>query len=101
MTFYHITTPTEWAQFEGKDYYEAVSLKTEGFIHCSFEEHLEGTLNLYFKGVEKIILLTIDPSVLTSKLVVETSRDGQMFPHIYGLINKSAITSVNERILIG
>ena len=97
MTFYHITTPAEWAQFEGKDYYETASLQTEGFIHCSFEEHLEGTLNLYFKGVEKIILLTIDPSVLTSKLVVETSRDGQMFPHIYGPINKSAITSVDER----
>ena len=97
MTFYHITTPNEWAQFEGKDYYETASLQTEGFIHCSFEEHLEGTLNLYFKGVEKIILLTIDPSVLTSKLVVETSRDGQMFPHIYGPINKSAITSVDER----
>ncbi len=45
------------------------------------------------------ILLEIDPSVLTSKLVIEPSRDGLLFPHIYGVINKSAIVHVEEKVL--
>ena len=99
MNFYHITTPAVWDKFKKLDYCEADSLHTEGFIHCSYLEQVEPTLNLYFKEVDKVILLEIDPSVLTSKLVIESSRDGLLFPHIYGAINKSAIVNVEERIL--
>jgi uncharacterized protein (DUF952 family) len=97
--FYHITTPEVWASFSDKDYCAAESLHTEGFIHCSYPEQLDETLALHFKGVEKVLLLEIDPSVLTSKLVVETSRSGKLFPHIYGVIKKAEITSVIERML--
>jgi uncharacterized protein (DUF952 family) len=97
--FYHITTPEVWASFSDKDYCSAASLETEGFIHCSYPSELEETLALHFKGVEKVLLLEIDPSVLTSKLVVETSRGGLSFPHIYGVIKKSEITQVIERVL--
>lgn len=99
MNFYHITTPEIWARYQSLDYCEAESLHTEGFIHCSYAEQVEPTLSIYFKGVSKVILLEIDPKVLTSKLVVETSRDGLLFPHIYGVINKSAIIDVVERDL--
>ena len=100
MNFYHITSPEVWEKFENFDYCESESLRTEGFIHCSYLEQVEPTLNLYFKGVDKVILLEIDPSVLTSKLVVEPSRDGLLFPHIYGVINKSAIVNVEERLIV-
>jgi uncharacterized protein (DUF952 family) len=97
--FYHITTPEVWASFSDKDYCSAASLDTEGFIHCSYLSELEETLALHFKGVSKVLLLEIDPSVLTSKLVVETSRGGISFPHIYGVIKKSEINQVIERDL--
>ena len=99
MTFYHITTPEQWAKFRDKDFYEAESLQTEGFIHASFAEQLEETLKIHYKNVAQVLLLTIDSDLLTSKLVVEKSRGGEDFPHIYGAINKSAITSIEERIL--
>jgi uncharacterized protein (DUF952 family) len=99
MNFYHITTSQNWDKFQNDNYYEAESLHTEGFIHGSYLEQLDETLRLYYKGVHKVILIEIDPSALTSKLVIEKSRDGKLFPHIYGVINKSAIVKVEERIL--
>ena len=99
MNFYHITTPAVWDKFKNFDYCEAESLYTEGFIHCSYFEQVQPTLNLYFKGVDTVILLEIDPSVLDAKLVIEPSRNGLLFPHIYGVINKSAIVNVEERAL--
>ena len=94
MIFYHATTPDQWAKFENDDFYAAESLYTEGFIHASFAEQVEKTLKLHFKGIDKIIILTLDSDLLTNKLVVEPSRDGELFPHIYGTINKSAIISM-------
>ena len=99
MTFYHITTPEQWAKFRDKDFYEAESLQTEGFIHASFAAQLEETLKIYYKGVREVLILTIDSEKLTSKLIVEKSRGGEDFPHIYGAINKSAIVAAEERIL--
>ena len=99
MIFHHITTPEQWVAQEPHDFYTADSLDTEGFIHCSFAEQVDKTLSLYFKGMEKIWLLTIDSELLTSKLVVEGSRDGELFPHIYGVVNKTAIVDRVERML--
>lgn len=99
MTFYHTTTPEQWAHYEKEDFYAAPSLDTEGFIHASFAEQLDKTLQLHFKGIEKVWILTIDSELLTSKLVIETSRDGHEFPHIYGVLNKTAIIDRVERVL--
>jgi uncharacterized protein (DUF952 family) len=93
MLFYHTTTPEQWAQYENEAFYAAPSLYTEGFIHASFAEQLDKTLELHFKGIEKVWILTIDSELLTSKLVVEASRNGEAFPHIYGVINKLAIVT--------
>ena len=96
MIFYHATTPEQWSKYENEDHYAAESLYTEGFIHTSFAEQVEPTLQIHFKGIEKIWLLTIDSTLLTSELKVEASRNGEQFPHIYGVLNKSAIV---ERVI--
>jgi uncharacterized protein (DUF952 family) len=91
MIFYHITTPEEWAKFEGKDFYAAKSLDTEGFIHASFAEQLEETLRIHYKNVPQVYILTIEAGLLSAELKLESSRSGAVFPHIYGVLNKSAI----------
>lgn len=100
MSIYHIVIPESWEE-EQKDLasYEHASLVTEGFIHCSFAGQLDGVLERYYKGVEKVLILTIDPSLLTSKLVEEPSAGGEIYPHIYGKINREAILEVTERTL--
>jgi uncharacterized protein (DUF952 family) len=92
MIFYHATTPERWAMFTNEDFYTAESLATEGFIHASFAEQLDKTLSIYYKDCPVVHILTINSELLTSELKVEASRNGELFPHIYGALNKSAIT---------
>ena len=58
----------------------------EPFVHASFSAQLAGTLEVHFEGVPAVVLLRLDPQSLGERLVVEPSRDGMDFPHIYGEI---------------
>lgn len=97
MTIYHIVLPEVWKKFKGEKLYEADSLKTEGFIHCSFAEQLEAVLCRYYKDADKVLILEIETEKLTSKLVNEPSTGGEIYPHIYGKINVEAINGIEER----
>ena len=100
MIIYHIVLPEVWKRFKDREFYEAESLQTEGFIHCSFSEQLEGVLQRYYQGVEKVLILTIDSDKLTTKLVNEPSTNNEIYPHIYGRINRDAIVEVENKTLI-
>jgi uncharacterized protein (DUF952 family) len=97
--FYHITTPEQWTKFKKDDFYASESLTTEGFIHASFAEQVDKTLSIHFKNIPKVYILTIESDLLTSELIIEPSRDGALFPHIYGPINKSAIVKMEGKLL--
>ena len=99
MFIYHVALPAVWERYKDKPSYQPDSLATEGFIHCSYQSQLEGVLERYFSRVEKVIILTIDTDKLFSKLVKEPSTNNELFPHIYGRLNHSAIVDVQERIL--
>lgn len=97
MQIYHIVTPESWDQQKDLNLYEHASLASEGFIHCSYAEQIDGVLGRYYKGVEKVVILTIDPALLMSELVEEPSTGGEIYPHIYGKINRDAIVDITER----
>jgi uncharacterized protein (DUF952 family) len=98
MRIYHIVLPEIWTAFDS-DLYEPVSLSTEGFIHCSFAEQLDAVILRYYSGAERIIILEIDPERLMSRVINEPSTNEEIYPHIYGPINRDAIVSVTERNL--
>ena len=98
MRIFHIVRPADWDSYSG-EIYEAESLAIEGFIHCSFAEQLDGVISRYYSDANEIIILEIDPTLLTSKLVVEPSTGGENYPHIYGPINKDAIVGTERRKL--
>ena len=93
MKIYHIVLPEVWEKFKDEKFYEADSLASEGFIHCSFADQLEAVLQRYYKGAEKVLILTIDTEKLTSKLVKEPSTNNEIYPHIYGQINLDSVIS--------
>jgi uncharacterized protein (DUF952 family) len=97
MLIYHIVTPEVWESFKDKDYYEAESLHTEGFIHCSFREQLETVLQRYYSDAEKVLILEIESEKLASKLIEEPSTNNEIYPHIYGKINREAIVRIMKR----
>ena len=98
MTIYHIVLPEAWAAFDG-DLYEHASLAAEGFIHCSFDHQIDGVIERYYSGADSVILLEIDSNKLTSELINEPSTGGEIYPHIYGPINRDAVVSESERKL--
>lgn len=99
MPIYHIVMPGSWEEQQDLASYEHASLASEGFIHCSYAGQIDGVLDRYYRGVEKVLILTIDPALLTSKLVEEPSTGGEIYPHIYGKINREAIIDTDERSL--
>ncbi len=99
MFIYHIVLPAVWEKFKDEKFYEAESLQSEGFIHCSFAEQVAPVLERYYTGAEKVLLFKIEPEKLTSKLVNEPSTGGEIYPHIYGKINREAIVEIEERKL--
>ena len=96
MIIYHIVLPEAWLAFEG-DAYSAASLETEGFIHCSYATQLDAVLQRYYSGASRVVILEIDADRLTSELREEPSTNNEIYPHIYGAINRDAIVEISER----
>ncbi len=97
MKIFHIVIPDTWQKVQIDPFYEAESLATEGFIHCSFAHQLDTVLERYYRGVEKVVVLEIDSDKLTSKYVEEPSTNNEIYPHIYGKINRDAVVRTTER----
>jgi uncharacterized protein (DUF952 family) len=99
MQIYHVVIPAEWEAAANESFFEAKSLSSEGFIHCSYADQLEGVLERYFADAGEVVILHLDANRLTSPLVSEPSTNGEAFPHIYGPINEDAIVSVEKRVI--
>jgi len=93
---YHISTTKAWASQSDSDNYEDPSLQSEGFIHCSKAEQIEPVIGRYFKGRKDLLILHIEPKLLESELKYELSTGDELYPHIYGSINKAAIVEVKS-----
>lgn len=100
---FHITSRTDWESAQAKGEYIAPSLQTEGFIHCSTAAQILPVAEKFYKGQSGLVLLMIEPSLLTSTLKWEAPSGGtpppgvpagDLFPHIYGPINLNAVVNV-------
>jgi len=96
MIIYHIVLPEVWAAFDTQ-LYRAKSLETEGFIHCSFSEQLDGVIDRYYSDEGEVIVLGIETDELMSRVLLEPSTGNEIYPHIYGPVNRKAIVSVVSR----
>jgi chorismate synthase len=94
-TIYHVTTLQEWQNAKQQGSYAAPSLATEGFIHCSTKNQVQGVLERYYANVENLVLLHINPQQLTAELKYELAPSVQEnFPHVFGAININAVQKV-------
>ena len=93
---YHICSQDYWKNSQGLAAYQAESLETEEFIHCSTAGQVDRVLNTFYRGQKDLVLLMIDPSLLVPELKWEPVLDkpDELFPHIFGSINADAILNV-------
>lgn len=100
---YHITSRSAWNEARQRGDYRAESLKTEGFIHCSTQEQVLPVAENFYKGQSDMLLLVVEPALLSADLRWEPPAggtpppgvgEGDLFPHIYGPINLDAVVKV-------
>ncbi len=78
------------AQAEGIYAGAEIDLK-DGFIHFSTVLQLPETLRLHFRGRSGLVLVSVRVAALGDALRWEPSRGGDLFPHLYGNLEMSAV----------
>ena len=94
-TIFHLIQKEEWEAAKTSGEVKPESLAEEGFIHCSSDEQqaLAVATRLYSEQ-EGMLLLEVDTELLGAPVKREPSSSGQIYPHIYGPLNTSAVTLV-------
>ena len=105
-TIYHLATRSEFERLRRNTIYTPANFAADGFIHCSTRASTLAVANDYFGSVdEPLLLLAIDPSRLSARLVFEEPAPiagggtehlstAARFPHIYGGLSLDAVTGV-------
>lgn len=98
MIIFHMVKESEWKNFIHSEFYGGKSLKTDGFLHCcSFDQILHVANNNLRSIDEKLLILCINTEYLSSELKWEKNfKNGMVFPHIYGPINKESVINTIE-----
>ena len=92
-TVYHLVLRRVW-EAQPDHPYRPDSLASEGFIHCSFAAQVAASANRFYAEAVDLSLLHIDAERLSSPLREEASGAGEIFPHIYGPLNRDAVVRV-------
>lgn len=109
-TVLHLIQRVEWERLVPEEPITNPSLATEGFIHCTDDEQvLLGVANAFYRSVPgDFVVLDVNVEDLTSACVWEapahlpSTRDdaapsaprATLFPHVYGPIDRIAVTGV-------
>ena len=93
---YHITPQSRWDMLAADSYFAPEAYALEKFIHCCEKHQIEGVLTRYFSGVNNLLILSIDEKKLERELIYEAGTNKELFPHVYGMINKTAIVEVEK-----
>ena len=102
---HHLTSRQAWREAQELGDYRAESLEGEGFIHCSTRTQILPVAEKYYPGRQDMLLLEIDPALLSSELRWEPPSggtpppgvpEGELFPHVYGPINLAAVVKVYD-----
>ncbi|MFF5424823.1 MULTISPECIES: DUF952 domain-containing protein [unclassified Streptomyces] len=77
--------------------YAPPSLAEEGFVHCSPDEQAAlAVADAHYRDVPgPLLVLVIDEARLGAEVRWEGSED-QLYPHVYGPVERAAVTAVLE-----
>nr|WP_296770161.1 DUF952 domain-containing protein [Rhodococcus sp. (in: high G+C Gram-positive bacteria)] len=94
----HICSAEEWEAAQAAGEVRPDSFDSIGFVHLSSAEQVHLPANRLFAGHANLLLLVLDPRQLGAPLEWEPGVPGDpesmLFPHLYGPLPVSAVTSV-------
>jgi uncharacterized protein (DUF952 family) len=98
---YHMCRTEEWAAAVAHKVYHGSSQDlADGFIHFSTAAQIVESARRHRSGQPGLLLIAVDPALLGERLHWEPSRDGDVFPHLYGPLYPPESDSV-ESLPIG
>jgi uncharacterized protein (DUF952 family) len=94
-TVYKIVAADLWQAAQDSGVFTGAGIdRADGFIHLSTGAQARRTAQLYFAGQDNLVLVAADGASLGDALKYEPSRDGDLFPHLYGSLPLTAVLSV-------
>jgi len=95
MLIFKIIHAGEWREAERVgEYVGSDKDRADGFLHFSTAEQLEETLKLHYATyTDGLVLVAVVDSDLGGALKWERSRGGQLFPHLYSPLSRTAVNS--------
>ena len=99
---YKILPRSLWNEAQKKGRFEGAAVDiADGYIHFSTSGQVRETAAKHFAGQADLLLLACEAGSFGDKLKWEVSRGGDLFPHLYGALDVSAVSGVKELPLGG
>lgn len=96
-TIYKICARQEWeTACASKSFAGAAIDLQDGFIHFSSASQVKETARLHFNCRKGLLLIAVDAEILGSDLKWQASRGGDLFPHLFALLDVQQAKSVTE-----
>jgi len=88
---YHLVPSSVWDTGKSSEWYKPEAYDVDGFIHCTngIDQLVDVANMFYVTDAREFRVLILDAGRITSD--VRYDDDGQLFPHIYGPLNTSAV----------
>ncbi len=101
QTIYKVVDKDLWQSAKSTGQFSGAPIDIQdGYIHFSSAKQVVETVTKHFAGVDNLVLLSIDESELGNNLKWEASRNNDLFPHLYGVLNTSHV-HLEEDLPIG
>jgi L-fuculose-phosphate aldolase len=95
---YKLVAGEEWeAAAQTRIYRGSADDLRDGYIHLSSAAQVAGTLAKYFAQTPDLLLLAVDPRALGDALRFESSRGGDLYPHLYAPLPAADVRPLARR----
>jgi uncharacterized protein (DUF952 family) len=88
---YKVMTPADMAALEKGAFQGSPVDRADGYIHLSSASQLTETVDRHFAAQTGLTILALDLAALGDAIRWEPSRGGQLFPHLYAPLPRSAV----------
>ena len=95
---YRIFKEKEFVDFKKKKKFKGNQFDFKsGFIHLSTYKQIKGTINNYFNSEDQLYIVKFKTSDLKESLRWEVSRNSEIFPHFYGILESKFIIKTQKK----
>ena len=94
---YHICLRTDWDAGGNAGFYNAPEVdRADGFLHFSNGKQIIDSAARHRAGQAGLVLIETDAAALGHDLRWEASRNGALFPHLYGPVPLDAVIAIHD-----